>query len=262
MINELFTTVITSINVFLLILSRVIGFISVAPVYGRNGIPMYVKIGLSIIVSYIVLPFLIFETPAPIGSAELIFLSFKEVITGLGLGLIAQLFFSIFASAGSIIDMDLGLSMSQVYDPQIGGQVTVTSKFMDIFAYLIFLYIDGHHYLMRAIINSFYILPLGEAHIANDNFINFIIKLFDYLLISSITIAIPIIISIFLGNLLLAFMAKIMPQMNVFIVGMPFKIFMGLIIFIISLPYMGDLIRKILMNIYQYLYLFLDIVKG
>ena len=78
MINELFTTVITSINVFLLILSRVIGFISVAPVYGRNGIPMYVKIGLSIIVSYIVLPFLIFETPAPIGSAELIFLSSKE----------------------------------------------------------------------------------------------------------------------------------------------------------------------------------------
>ena len=133
---------------------------------------------------------------------------------------------------------------------------------MDIFAYLIFLYIDGHHYLMRAIINSFYILPLGEVHIANDNFINFIIKLFDYLLISSITIAIPIIISIFLGNLLLAFMAKIMPQMNVFVVGMPFKIFMGLIIFIISLPYMGDLIRMIVMNIYQYLYLFLDIVKG
>lgn len=262
MINELFTTVITSINVFLLILSRVIGFISVAPVYGRNGIPSYVKIGLSIIVSYIVLPFLVFEVSAPIGSSELIFMSFKEVITGLGLGLIAQLFFSIFASAGAIIDMELGLSMSQVYDPQIGGQVTVTSKFIDIFAYLIFLYIDGHHYLMKAIINSFYILPLGSAQISNDNFINFASKLISYIFVSAITIAIPIIISIFLGNLLLAFMAKIMPQMNVFIVGMPFKIFLGLIIFIISLPYIGELIRKILMNIYEYLYLFLEVVKG
>ena len=57
-------------------------------------------------------------------------------------------------------------------------------------------------------------------------------------------------------------MSKIMPQMNVFIVGMPFKIFMGLIILIISIPYMGELIKKLLMNIYQYLYLFLDIVKG
>ncbi|CBH21841.1 FliR [Acetoanaerobium sticklandii] len=262
MINELFTTVITSINVFLLILSRVIGFISVAPVYGRNGIPLYVKIGLSIIVSYIILPFLVFEISTPIGSPELIFMSFKEVITGLGLGLIAQLFFSIFASAGAIIDMELGLSMSQVYDPQIGGQVTVTSKFLDIFAYLIFLYIDGHHYLMRAIINSFYILPLGSAQISNDNFINFTSKLVSYIFVSAITIAIPIIISIFLGNLLLAFMAKIMPQMNVFIVGMPFKIFLGLIIFIISLPYIGEVIRKILMNIYEYLYLFLEVVKG
>ena len=262
MINELFSTVIGSINVFLLILARVIGFISVAPVYGRTGVPAYVKIGLSIIVSYIVFPFLVLDTLSPIGSAELIFLGFKEVIIGLGLGLIAQLFFSIFAATGALIDMELGLSMSQVYDPQIGGQVTITSKLMDVFAYLIFLYIDGHHYLMRAIINSFYILPLGSGQILNDDFLNFLVKLISYLFVSAVTIAMPIIISIFLGNLLLAFMSKIMPQMNVFIVGMPFKIFMGLIILIISIPYMGELIKKLLMNIYQYLYLFLDIVKG
>ncbi len=262
MINELFTTVITSINVFLLILSRVIGFVSVAPVYGRNSIPTYVKIGLSIIVSYIVLPFLVFEIAAPISSAELIFLSLKEVITGLGLGLIAQLFFSIFASTGAIIDLDLGLSMSQSFDPQIGGQVTITSKLIDIFAYLIFFLIDGHHYLIRAVINSFYILPLGVAQIHNDNFLNFLSKLVSYIFVSAVTIAIPIVISIFMGNLLLAFMAKIMPQMNVFVVGMPFKIFLGLIILVISMPYIGESIRRILMHIYEYLYLFLEVVKG
>lgn len=109
---------------------------------------MYVKIGLSIIVSYIVLTFT-FQTPASIGSAELIFLSFKEVITGLGLGLIAQLFFSIFASAGSIIDMDLGLSMSSRFMILKLATGYGNIKIYDIFC-ISYLYIDGHHYLMES----------------------------------------------------------------------------------------------------------------
>lgn len=262
MLNELFTTVVISVNVFLLIFARMTGFFLSAPFFSRNNVPAVLKMGFSVLISYIILPFMIFELSRPVGTAELIFLGIKEIVIGIGLGYVAQIFFSIFVSAGALIDVQMGLSMSQVNDMELGGQVTITSRLMDIFAFLIFLHIDGHHYLMRAFINSFYVLPLGQSQVINGSFLEFIGKLMGYFFISAITVSIPIMISIFLGNILLAFMAKIMPQMNVFIVGMPFKIFMGLTVFIISIPFMAELIRKILMEMYQYIFWFLNIIKG
>jgi len=262
MLNELFTTVIISINVFLLILSRVTGFFLSAPFFSRSNVPSVFKMGFSVIVSYIILPFMVFELGRPIGTAELVFLGLKEITIGIGLGYVAQMFFAIFVSAGALMDVQIGLSMSQVNDTELGGQVTITSRLMDIFAFLIFLYIDGHHYLMRSLINSFSVLPLGQSQVINGSFLEFIGKLMEYFFVSAITVSIPIIISIFLGDILLAFMEKIMPQMNVFIVGMPFKIFLGLTVFIISIPFMGELIRKILMEMYKYLFWFLNIIKG
>lgn len=262
MLNEMFTTVILSINVFLLIFSRMLGLFLAAPVFGRNSIPAPVKIGFSILISYMLLPVLVFEFGADVSTTELLFLSIKELVIGLGLGFIAQLFFTIFIAAGSLIDMEIGLSMSQIYDPQMGSQVTITSRFMDTFAYLIFLLVDGHHYLLKSLVNSFYVLPIGTAKIINDGMLAFTEELFSFIFTSAVTIAIPITISIFLVNLLLAFMAKIMPQMNVFVVGMPLKIFIGLAVFIVSVPYIGELIKKLLMNMYEYIYLFTNVLKG
>lgn len=262
MFAEPLQTFIQSINVFVLILGRMMGMFLIAPMFGRNSIPPMVKIALAILFSYILLPTQFYQLEINNNTIEIAFLLIREITIGLGLGFVAQTFFSIFLTAGSIMDLSIGLSMSRALDPQSGTQVTITSKLLDTFAYLVFFAINGHHFLVKALINSYIILPIGSTVVINENFLAFFIRLLTYLFTSAITLGIPIMISIFMANLLLAFMNKIMPQMNVFIVGMPMKIFLGLSMIIISVPFMTELIKTVFYKMLEYMYFFTNLIKG
>lgn len=119
--------------------------------------------------------------------------------------------------------------------------------------------LDLHHLLIKAIINSFEILPINTIDIYKEGFLDFLVKLNAYILVSSILLVVPIIITLFLGNILLAFMSKVMPQMNVFIVGMPFKIIVGFLIFYLSLPMIKNVVLDIFKNMSQYVFMFLKL---
>ncbi|MDO4719291.1 MAG: flagellar biosynthetic protein FliR [Peptostreptococcaceae bacterium] len=262
MFTEPFITIARSVDVFMLILARMLGMFFIAPVFGRNSIPPAVKIGLSILFSYILLPAQFFQLNEELTTMKLSYLVVKELTIGLGLGFVAQVFFGIFLTAGAIMDLNIGFSMSRLYDPQTGSQVTVTSKLLDLFAYLVFFAVDGHHFLIKALLNSYLVLPIGSDFVVTDSYLRFFTKLITYLFTSAVTVGMPILISIFMANLLLAFMAKIMPQMNVFIVGMPLKIFLGFIILSVSLPFMTRLFKEIFYRMFQYIYLFTNMIKG
>ena len=113
--------------------------------------------------------------------------------------------------------------------------------------------------MIKAIINSFEILPINTIDIYKEGFLDFLVKLNAYILVSSILLVVPIIITLFLGNILLAFMSKVMPQMNVFIVGMPFKIIVGFLIFYLSLPMIKNVVLDIFKNMSQYVFMFLKL---
>lgn len=262
MFTEPLITISRSIDIFMLILGRMLGMFLIAPMFGRNSIPAPLKVALCILLSYILLPLQFFRFTEELNTIKLVYLGIKELTIGLGLGLIAQVFFGIFLTAGSIMDLNIGLSMSRIYDPQTGSQVTLTSKLLDIFAYLVFFSINGHHFLLKVLMNSYIVLPIGSDIVIGERYGNFFVQLISYMFTSAITLGMPIMISLFMANLLLAFMAKIMPQMNVFIVGMPMKIFLGFVILIISLPFMGELIKTILFKMLEYMYLFTDVIKG
>ena len=185
---------------------------------------------------------------------QIVFLSIKEFLVGIFIGFIAFIVFSIFLFAGSFIDMDLGFSMANVIDPQYGGQVPLSGNFLYIFATTVFIILNGHHYLIKAVINSYYVFPLDKLINFDENFMIFLIKLFDYVMISAIKLAIPVMIGVFLVNLILGILARTMPQMNVFVVGMPLKVILGLAILSLIIPYYIPVYKEIFKEMYKYIY--------
>lgn len=259
--NDFLVLLMNSIDVFFLIFSRITGIFLVAPFISRTQVPSFVKVGLNMIISYSILPFLIYQTKLDYEFIELIFLCIKEFMLGIVIGLTCQMFFNIFISAGATSDIQIGLSMAQTVDPSTNTQVTNTGNLLQAFAYLIFFASNSHHLLIRGILNSFIMVPLGKGEFYSENFLQFIVKLFLYIIDTSILIIMPIMIVLFLGNLLLAFMSKVMPQMNVFIVGMPFKILIGFIIMAVLMPYIKGLTIEVFMNMSNYMYTLFRILK-
>ncbi|WP_331722137.1 flagellar biosynthetic protein FliR [Alkalithermobacter thermoalcaliphilus] len=238
----------------MLIFARCIGLFVVSPIFGRNNLPNIFKLGFCLIVSYIILPYVNMGNVSEYSFFNIMFLGIKEILIGFVIGFIAYMIFSIFYIAGAFLDLDLGFSMANVIDPQYGSQVPITGNFIYTILTVVFMLLNGHHYLIKALVDSFYIFPVNSLININNNLFVFIVQLLDYMFVSAIKISIIVMISIFLVNLILGILARTMPQMNVFIVGMPLKIVIGLSIMSVSFPYMVAMGDRIFTNMYEFIY--------
>ncbi|OPJ57103.1 flagellar biosynthetic protein FliR [Alkalithermobacter paradoxus] len=252
--NQFLIEVLVSLNLYILIFSRLIGLFVVAPIFGRNNLPNIFKLGFCLIIAYIILPYVEGSGVTQLSFFETIFLAIKELLIGLVIGFIAYIIFSIFFIAGSFIDMDLGFGMASVMDPQYGAQVPITGNFIYTIGTVVFMILNGHHHLIRSLVNSFYIFPVNSLISINNNLFIFLVKLLDYIFTSAIKIAIPVMIAIFLTNLILGILARTMPQMNVFVVGMPLKLIIGILIISIVFPYYISIMKDMFNSIYEFIH--------
>lgn len=242
---DILSQLFNNMGLFLGIFSRIIGFFVTIPIFNSSNIPAYAKISISLLVSFVLLP--IIKTTSPMDQEKLLelmlFLS-KELLTGIILGFICYIFFSIVYLVGHIVDMELGFMIASVINPEDDTEIPLTANAFYMLASLIFLLINGHHSLIKGFIDSYYIVPLGSLnfnYLMIDSIITTIISTF----IIALKMSAPILVSIFLTNILLGILARTMPQMNVFMVGMPLKILVGLIIFAIVLPLYGGAFEHI-----------------
>ncbi|PAB61255.1 flagellar biosynthetic protein FliR [Anaeromicrobium sediminis] len=250
-------------DVFLLVLSRIIGIIVSIPFFRDKIILNNIKIILSFLIAIIIFPFM--EIPNLIDNST--FLSFglnilKESIIGMSIGMIAYLYYTIVYMSGFIIDLQMGFSMANVISPQDDTQVPLTANFFYLISVLVFLSSNAHHKVIYAIVDSFKYIPIGST--INGTFIlDLVTKIFSTSFIIAFKIAAPVIVSIFLANVLLGILARTMPQMNVFVVGMPLKIIVGLSVLIILLPiYLGiytNISDRMIESIYE---LFNSLTRG
>ncbi|WP_207642571.1 flagellar biosynthetic protein FliR [Inediibacterium massiliense] len=248
------------IDIVLLVFARVIGIFVVAPVFSHNNIPPHIKIGFSLIISLVIFPFVKVPQDFIIGSFySLLFISFKELVTGLMIGFICYLFFSSIYLVGSIIDMQIGFSMAEVMNPQDDTQVPLMGNLFYIMAILIFLSINGHHTLIYALKYSFTSVPLNSL-VIHESMIEKIIEIMRSTFVIAFKMSAPILVTIFISNVVLGVLARTMPQMNVFIVGMPMKIFIGLIMILLMLPLYVGFFENIFAHMFESLYSFLNLV--
>lgn len=224
----------------ILIFIRILTFFSCINVIFPAGTPKVFKVVFSIFISLILSPFI--HVGVNTNSLEqIIVYAAMETITGLTFGFITNICFNSLKTAGSLIDQQLGLSMANIYDPATNSQSTLVENILYWIGIIIFFSMNGHHKLIEGIQNSFNLVAIGHP-ILDGNY-SYIINVFTQCFIIGFKIAVPMILSLVIAELLIGFISKSVPQLNVMIIGMPLKLLIGIVFLIIALPFLVNRIH-------------------
>ena len=217
---------------FLLILVRISGFMVAAPIFSLRNVPMRVKTLLAIAFAVVVFHVVPYREVAYSTTIEYAFVVITEMLAGLIMGFMANVAYYILSFAGQIIDQEIGFSMVNQYDPITSTQVTITGNLYTYAVMLMVVITNMHHYLIRAITDSFTVIPVGSVVV--DFNIYEVMKRFvvDYFVLG-FRIVLPIFASLLVVNTILAILARVAPQMNMFVIGLQLKVFVGLVVLVL-----------------------------
>ncbi|MCR5216844.1 MAG: flagellar biosynthetic protein FliR [Lachnospiraceae bacterium] len=236
---------------FLLIFSRMASFIYVAPFFNTSNVPRKTKLGFGLFTAVIVLMVLPDQDYTYSGTLGYAALVAEEVFIGLILGAGCNLTMQIIHFAGRFIDMDIGLSMASVMDPTNRTQNGIVGTIYYYMILLILIVSGLHQYLIAAIVESFRWIPIGHVTIHPSLYTTVVNFMGDYFSIG-FRITLPVFASMLLVNCLLAILAKVAPQMNMFVVGMQLKIIIGLLVLVATI-YLLPVISNFLYEEMKYL---------
>jgi len=213
---------------------RIAGLLMTAPVIGTRTVPVRIRIMLAIAITVVIFP-VIPKVPNidPI-SAEGIFISVQQVITGMSMGLSMRVVFIALEIAGQAIGQLMGLMMASMVDPTNGNQVPIIGQFYLLLATLLFISVDGHLMMIRVLAESFNSLPIGIAGISTSTAWEFVTWT-GTILKTGVVIALPAMVSLLIVNLSFGVMTRSAPQLNIFAVGFPIMIILGILIIFFNL---------------------------
>lgn len=220
---------------FLLILTRVSCFVFAAPFFSLNNTPRHVRVALSVFTALLLYQTL---TPAPaveyntvVGYAAVVV---KEAVTGLIIGLGANLCSAIVNFAGHIADMETGLSMVTLFDPNTRENVSITGVYYQYVVMLMMIASGMYRYLLGALADTFILIPVNGAVFQIDSLLASAVKFMSDYIVIGFRICLPIFCVILMLNAILGVLAKVSPQMNMFAVGIQLKILVGLAVLFLS----------------------------
>ncbi|MCH1623769.1 flagellar biosynthetic protein FliR [Fredinandcohnia quinoae] len=244
------TEIITNFPAFLLVLVRVSSFFVTMPLFSYRTIPAMHRIGIAFFLSWIM--FFVIDKPTLNIDEFYYMLIMKEVMVGLFIGFVAYMIFAAVQIAGGFIDFQMGFAIANVIDPQTGAQSPLIGQYLYTFGLLFLLTINGHHLLLDGVFYSYEFVPMDQLWIpfGNENLVEYVIKAFNSMFIIAFQMSLPVVGSLFLVDIALGIVARTVPQLNVFVVGLPLKIGVSFIIliFVMSVVFMlvGDLTEKML----------------
>ncbi len=226
-------------TLFLLIVMRMFGFIALSPIFSREGIPSFTRGGFALILAVIV--FLMEDTrlAVPNTNLELMVLMIRELLVGMIFSLVMNFFFAITSVGGNVLDMQIGFSMAQSYDPASGATVTVSTHLLNTLMFLIFFAANGHHTLLRLMMTSSQLVPYGNIFLG-DIMYQLVIQLFAECMLLGIKLAMPILAAELLGQVGMGVLMKTIPQINIFSINIDLKVLIGLSLMILFMPSMAD----------------------
>ena len=223
-----------SLTLFLLITARMTGCVAFNPLLGRRGVPSMVKAGLILLLSLSAFAITTVQVEVPSTLLALALMFGMELFLGYVLGLIINLFFYIPVMAGSVIDMQMGLSMASTYDPASGIQVTATSTLLNVLMSLLFFAANGHHTLIRIFLASGRVVPFGTVALG-ENFYGAMIQIFLDCTLLGVKLAMPILAAELMGQVGMGILMKAIPQINVFAINIELKVIIGLVLIMLML---------------------------
>ncbi|MHC4104275.1 MAG: flagellar biosynthetic protein FliR [Planctomycetota bacterium] len=229
---------------FVLVLTRISAFFLVLPVFGWRTIPVRIKVGLTVLLAI----FFSVLAPLAIGTKrvsvlEAILLITNEAAYGFALGLIAAVVFSAVKLSGRIIERQMGLAMAQVMDPLTGERTQPLGSLLEMMFILLFLSANGHHLLLLIISKSYEAFPAGSiptVPVLTDG----VVKAGSAMLIAGLKLSAPILAAFLLLMVVLAVLARIVPEMNILFISLPLRVGLGLLMVMIFLPYINGFVAE------------------
>lgn len=225
------------LQIFLMVSIRAAGMFVMAPILGDKAIPPMIKAGFAIILAIVLIPVASKVAALPVVDSNwhLLLFAIKEFLVGAVIGLFFTLLFVGVRMAGDIVGYQIGLMMANIMDPNTNTQHSLVSEFYYLVAVLIFLAIDGHHAIVAALADSFRLIPIGA--LASDGVLGEqLIRFTAHTFIIGLKVGAPVIVTLFMTSVTLGVVARTVPQMNIFLVGIPLKIIVGFAVMAVALP--------------------------
>lgn len=241
-----------NIVLFMAIFTRLSGLFTSAPLFSTYPIPAQVKVWLAAAIAFILFPIVQVGTQfaVPTSVPALTLILFKEFAIGYAIGFCANVIFIGIELGVNTFTIQMGLSADQALNPTSGGNSPVITQAFTYLASMVFIALGAHQWLFSAIYNSFKSMPVGYIVGFAPSLVEQIVIITGQIFSVGLAIALPIFGILFITDVLLGFTSKMMPQMNIFMVSLPLKIYLGLLL---SLMFMRPMAEHMAVIIEQFL---------
>lgn len=235
----------TNVTLLLLIFMRMTGCVVFSPIFGRTSIPVVIRVGLTLMLSlfsYQLVP----ERTVVLSSFLIFFVTMlRELLLGFLIGFIIQMFLSVILISGENMDMQMGISMSKIYDPQSNVSMPISGSFINAMFFLLFFATGAHLTLIQVFVQLCVLVPYGELAIDPKVF-SHMVALFRLILIYSVKMSLPIMASQLITEFAVGLVMKAVPKLNIFMINIQVKLLLGFgILFLMAGPLASFLERMI-----------------
>jgi flagellar biosynthetic protein FliR len=228
-------------------LTRILGLLMVAPAFGHRSVPARVKIGLGIFITLTVAPTLPPMPDVGLGSWHGLFILVQQLLIGIAIGFVMRIVFAAIEAAGEIVGLQMGLGFASFFDPQSAGQTLVLARFFSMLATLIFLAVNAHLLLLGTLVESFQTLPIGIQPLSAAGFYN-LAAFGSSVFAVGLQLSLPLITIMLMTNLSLGILTRSAPQHNIFAIGFPITLSVGLLLLNFTMPYFVPQLEQVIRN--------------
>jgi flagellar biosynthesis protein FliR len=225
-------------------LTRILGLIAAAPIFGNRSVPVSAKVGLGVLLATIIAP-TVPALPAadPMSLAGLLIL-IQELLIGLAMGFTMRIVFAAIEMAGEAASLTMGLGFATFFDPLTQGRSSAISQFLALVATMAFLAVNAHLVLLAALAESFISLPIAATPISAGGPHELALwggRIFS----AGLQLSLPILAALLITNIALGILTRAAPQLNIFGIGFPVSLGVGLLVLSLLLPYLSNPLQNL-----------------
>lgn len=233
---------------YILIFFRVLAILWLLPVFSVRSLSVIFKISLALLMSFLITGAVPYPVEVASDGYVMLLAIFREVLIGLSISFAVRLLFAVIQATGEMVGFQTGFGFARMVDPVSSGQSSVLEQFLYMFAIMIFFSVDAHYIVVRGIYASFKELPLGTAAVTSgllDYFVSASGRIFGL----GLKFGAPLIVALFLIELSLGLLSRMIPSMNIFVEGLPVKIIVSLTILSLALSFMAPALASLFRGI-------------
>lgn len=231
---------------------RIAGFFMVMPLFGTRLVTQRVRLLLALATTAVITPIL---PPMPVIESvglETMIIIAQQLLIGIALGFALEVLMQIFILSGQMVAMQTGLGMAQMVDPANGVNVAVVAQWFLIFVNLLFISLNGHLIAIEVLADSFFTMPVGSSTLSGETMMA-IAELANWMFAAAIVLALPAVASMLVVNIAFGVMARLAPQLNIFAVGFPVTMMLGLIVIWITFSGYGVQFQGLLSELFNFM---------